>query len=82
MEKFKTLYGFIDNLKFLENCNESNNYTKDLLSELELILKEREEMLELLKDTMYVWGHDYIGSPHYEKIERLIKKVNNHEKSR
>lgn len=53
MEKFKTLYGFIEDLKFLENCDEDNNYTKDLLSELELILKEREEMLELLKEVAY-----------------------------
>ena len=77
MEKFKTLYEFIDNLKFLENCDEDNNYTKDLLSELELILKEREEMIEFIKKY-----YKFLNLDNQVEAEKLIKKVNNHEKSR
>ena len=77
MEKFKTLYGFIEDLKFLENCNEDNNYTKDLLSELELILKEREEMIEFIKKY-----YKFLNLDNQVEAEKLIKKVNNHEKSR
>ena len=77
MEKIKTLYGFIDNLKFLENCDEDNNYTKDLLSELELILKEREEMIEFIKKY-----YKFLNLDNQVEAEKLIKKVNNHEKSR
>ena len=77
MEKFKTLYGFIEDLKFLENCDEYNNYTKDLLSELELILKEREEMIEFIKKY-----YKFLNLDNQVEAEKLIKKVNNHEKSR
>ena len=77
MEKFKTLYEFIDNLKFLENCDEDNNYTKDLLSELELILKEREEMIEFIKKY-----YKFLNLDNQVEAEKLIKKVNNHDKSR
>ena len=77
MEKFKTLYGFIEDLKFLENCDEDNNYTKDLLSELELILKEREEMIEFIKKY-----YKFLNLDNQVEAEKLIKKVNNHEKSR
>ena len=77
MEKFKTLYGFIEDLKFLENCDEDNNYTKDLLSELELILKEREEMIEFIKKY-----YKFLNLDNQVEAEKLIKKINNHEKSR
>ena len=77
MEKFKTLYGFIEDLKFLENCDEDNNYTKDLLSELELILKEREEMIEFIKKY-----YKFLNLDDQVEAEKLIKKVNSHEKSR
>ena len=77
MEKFKTLYGFIEDLKFLENCDEDNNYTKDLLSELELILKEREEMIEFIKKY-----YKFLNLDNQVEAEKLIKKVNNHEKNR
>ena len=77
MEKFKTLYGFIEDLKFLENCDEDNNYTKDLLSELELILKEREEMIEFIKKY-----YKFLNLDNQVEAEKLIKKVNSHEKSR
>ena len=77
MEKFKTLYGFIEDLKFLENCDEDNNYTKDLLSELELILKEREEMIGFIKKY-----YKFLNLDDQVEAEKLIKKINNHEKSR
>ena len=69
MEKFKTLYGFIEDLKFLENCDEDNNYTKDLLSELELILKEREEMIEFIKKY-----YKFLNLDNQVEAEKLIKK--------
>ena len=70
MEKFKTLYGFIEDLKFLENCDEDNNYTKDLLSELELILKEREEMIEFIKKY-----YKFLNLDDQVEAEKLIKKI-------
>ena len=33
------------------------------------------EMLEVLKETLDVWGYEYEGSPHYKKIEQLIKEA-------
>ena len=70
MEKFKTLYGFIEDLKFLENCDEDNNYTKDLLSELELILKEREEMIEFIKKY-----YKFLNLDDQVEAEKLFKKI-------
>ena len=70
MEKFKTLYGFIEDLKFLENCYEDNNYTKDLLSELELILKEREEMIGFIKKY-----YKFLNLDDQVEAEKLIKKI-------
>ena len=30
---------------------------------------------EMLKETLDVWGYEYEGSPHYKKIEQLIKET-------
>ena len=70
MEKYKTIIGFINNLKFLENCDEDNNYTKELLSELQLILKEREEMLEFIKKY-----YKFLNLDDQVVAEQLIKEV-------
>ena len=30
---------------------------------------------EMLKETLDLWGYEYEGSPHYKKIEQLIKET-------
>jgi len=30
---------------------------------------------EMLKETLDLWGYEYEGTPHYKKIEQLIKET-------
>lgn len=40
-----------------------------------LLISKAPEMLEMLELTLKVWGCEYKGSPHYNKIEQLIKEA-------
>lgn len=48
MEKFKRIKDTIENLTILTQCDE-DAYSEELLSELKLILKERDSLLKLLQ---------------------------------
>ena len=77
MEKFKRISEKIEDMKVLIDRDEATNYAIELTSELELILKEREEMIEFIKKY-----YKFLNLDNQVDAEKLIKKVNNHEKSR
>lgn len=77
MEKFKRISEKIEDMKVLIDRDEATNYAIELTSELELILKEREEMIEFIKKY-----YKFLNLDNQVEAEKLIKKVNNHEKSR
>lgn len=77
MEKFKRISEKIEDMKVLIDRDEATNYAIELTSELELILKEREEMIGFIKKY-----YKFLNLDDQVEAEKLIKKVNNHEKSR
>ena len=77
MEKFKRISEKIENMKVLIDMDEATNYAIELTSELELILKEREEMIGFIKKY-----YKFLNLDDQVEAEKLIKKVNSHEKSR
>lgn len=70
MEKFKRISEKIENMKVLIDMDEATNYTIELTSELELILKEREEMIGFIKKY-----YKFLNLDDQVEAEKLIKKI-------
>ncbi len=70
MEKFKRISEKIENMKVLIDMDEATNYAIELTSELELILKEREEMIGFIKKY-----YKFLNLDDQVEAEKLIKKI-------
>ena len=69
MEKFKRISEKIENMKVLIDMDEATNYAIELTSELELILKEREEIIGFIKKY-----YKFLNLDDQVEAEKLIKK--------
>ena len=70
MEKFKRISEKMENMKVLIDMDEATNYAIELTSELELILKEREEMIGFIKKY-----YKFLNLDDQVEAEKLIKKI-------
>mgnify|MGYP003611287308 CR=1 FL=1 len=70
MEKFKRISEKIEDMKVLIDRDEATNYAIELTSELELILKEREEMIGFIKKY-----YKFLNLDDQVEAEKLIKKI-------
>ena len=70
MEKFKRISEKIEDMKVLIDRDEATNYAIELTSELELILKEREEIIGFIKKY-----YKFLNLDDQVEAEKLIKKI-------